>query len=163
MMPFTRTAAVRLVGALGEIVGYRRTGRCPIIRALLPTRSNNGCFSAVEKTFPRMLALQMAGKIDSWAIRWAYAHYKHNAFALLSFRPRVFHIGDDGSGTHTRRGSLRQRPLTSEFREQFQFPDQHDMDPHFVSELQKMTRPSIARKNRLRYFRDRLRRSGAQL
>ena len=30
-----------------------------------------------------MLKAQMWGKIDSWAIIWAYTHFKHNAFCLL--------------------------------------------------------------------------------
>ena len=48
-----------------------------------------------------MLDLQMAGRINSWAIRWAYAHFRNDALALLSLRPRVFHIGSDRSGTNS--------------------------------------------------------------
>jgi hypothetical protein len=93
-----------------------------------------------------MLALQMNGCIDSWAIRWAYEHCRHNALALLSVKPRVFHIGDDGSGTHTRRGSLRQSALTTEHKESFLLPDQLEPQPEFVASLQKSLRPSAARK-----------------
>jgi hypothetical protein len=49
---------------------------------------------------PRMLAKQMAGKLDSWAIRWAYAHCVHDAVAVLPVVSRVVNIGFDGSGTH---------------------------------------------------------------
>lgn len=99
-----------------------------------------------------MLAFQMAGRIDSWAIRWAYAHYKQDALSLLSLRPRVFHIGSDGSGTHTRRGALRQLPLTSDHKSDFHFPPVIETDPHLVSELQRLLRPSIARRL-VRYLR----------
>lgn len=47
-----------------------------------------------------MLDRQMAGKIDSWAIRWAYAHFKAGAYCLYPVRSRVENIGFDGSGTH---------------------------------------------------------------
>jgi O-antigen/teichoic acid export membrane protein len=93
-----------------------------------------------------MLALQMDGWIDSWAIRWAYEHCRHDALALLSFRPRVFHIGDDGTGTHTGRGGLRQSALTTEHKTRFLLPDQLEPHHEFVASLQKSLRPSNARK-----------------
>lgn len=95
---------------------------------------------------PRMLRLQMVGKLDSWAIRWAYAHYKHDALALLSLRPRVFHIGGDGSGTYTKWGALRQLPLTSETKSEFTFPDVLEPEAEFTLALQRLLRPSLLRK-----------------
>jgi glycosyltransferase involved in cell wall biosynthesis len=92
-----------------------------------------------------MLALQMAGRIDSWAIRWAYSHFKQDALALLSTRPRIYHFGSDGSGTNTRRGSLRQSPLTSERKSEFHFPSQVEIEPDLAAELHRLLRPSIAR------------------
>ena len=47
-----------------------------------------------------MLKMQMEGKIDSWAIRFDYAHHKHNAFCLHAVRPKIRNIGFDGSGVH---------------------------------------------------------------
>jgi hypothetical protein len=93
-----------------------------------------------------MLALQMHGKIDSWAIRWAYTHFKQDAFALLSFRPRVFHIGSDRSATNSRRKSFKQSPLTGERKSEFHYPDTARLEEHFVLELQRSLRPSLARK-----------------
>jgi hypothetical protein len=93
-----------------------------------------------------MLALHMHGKIDSWAIRWAYTHFKRDAFALLSFRPRVFHIGSDGSATYSRRKSFKQSPLTAERKSEFHYPETAKLEEHFVLELQRSLRPSLARK-----------------
>lgn len=47
-----------------------------------------------------MLDSQMAGKIDSWAIRFSYAMFKHNLHAILPVKTRVENIGFDGSGVH---------------------------------------------------------------
>lgn len=94
----------------------------------------------------RMLALQMHGKIDSWAIRWAYTHFKQDAFALLSLRPRVLHIGSDSSATYSRRKSFKQLPLTTERKSEFHFPDTAGLEEPFVLELQRSLRPSLARK-----------------
>jgi hypothetical protein len=51
----------------------------------------------------RMLSDQMAQRIDSWAIRWAYTQSKHNAVSIVPVRSRVINIGLDGSGTHASR------------------------------------------------------------
>ncbi len=44
--------------------------------------------------------MQMEGKLDSWAIRFDYAHHKHSAFCLHAIRSKVQNIGFDGSGVH---------------------------------------------------------------
>ncbi len=122
-------------------------------------RNQQELFNRGGKDLSDMLASQMAGRIDSWAIRWAYTHFKQHGLALLSLRSRVFHIGADGSGTHTRRGSLRQSPLTCSSKTEFHFPRTLEVEPSLVSELQKLLRPSIARKI-FRYLRRISRRAG---
>jgi hypothetical protein len=47
-----------------------------------------------------MLALQQQGKIDSWAIRWCYAHFRHEAYCLFPVRSKILNIGCDLSGTN---------------------------------------------------------------
>jgi hypothetical protein len=47
-----------------------------------------------------MLDHQMSGLIDSWSIRFDYAHYINDAVAVLPLNTRVLNIGQDGSGTH---------------------------------------------------------------
>lgn len=50
-----------------------------------------------------LLRYQMKGYIDSWAIRFCYAHYKNNAYCLHPTVSKVKNIGLDGSGTHKTR------------------------------------------------------------
>lgn len=47
-----------------------------------------------------MLTKQMDGKIDSWAIRFCYAHFNNNMFTLYPIESLVYNSGFDGSGTH---------------------------------------------------------------
>lgn len=47
-----------------------------------------------------MLKLQMQGKLDSWSIRFDYAHYKYDAVCLHPTRSKIHNIGFDGSGVH---------------------------------------------------------------
>jgi hypothetical protein len=51
----------------------------------------------------RMLKNSISGKIDSWAVKWSYAHFKNNAYCVYPVRSRVKNIGADKSGVHTSR------------------------------------------------------------
>lgn len=47
-----------------------------------------------------MLQRYRQGKISSWAIRWSYAHLRHQAYNLHARHSKIGNIGGDGSGTH---------------------------------------------------------------
>jgi len=47
-----------------------------------------------------MLERQISGELDSWSIRFDYAHYKHDAFCVHPVVSKVQNIGFDGSGVH---------------------------------------------------------------
>jgi hypothetical protein len=47
-----------------------------------------------------MLKKQMESKLDSWSIRFDYAHFKHDATCLHPVRSRLRNIGFDGTGVH---------------------------------------------------------------
>lgn len=51
--------------------------------------------------FPSMLQMQEDGKIDSWAVRFGFAHFKHHTVAILPCKSYVTNIGFDGTGTHS--------------------------------------------------------------
>ena len=51
--------------------------------------------------FPPMMQMQEDGKIDSWAVCFSFAHFKHHAVAILPCRSYVTNIGFDGTGTHS--------------------------------------------------------------
>lgn len=47
-----------------------------------------------------MLKNQINGHIDSWAIRWAYAHYLHKSYCVYPCKSMVNNIGFDATATH---------------------------------------------------------------
>jgi hypothetical protein len=49
---------------------------------------------------PQMLEMQISGQLDSWSIRFDYAHYKHDALCVHPVVSKVQNIGFDGSGVH---------------------------------------------------------------
>jgi len=49
----------------------------------------------------RMLTNSISGKIDSWAVRWSYAHFKNKAYCVYPVKSRIQNIGADWTGVHT--------------------------------------------------------------
>src|ERR1700735_680821 len=105
-----------------------------------------------------MLGLQMAGTVDSWAIRWAYAHFKQDAVAMLSAVSRVYNIGLDGSGVHCRRESIFQSSLASGGTFQCRLPQTLEPRPDFIAELQRLHRRPSPGRRFARYLYKRLER-----
>ena len=58
------------------------------------------CFNRGGTNMSDMLDRQMAGEINSWAIRWCYAQYKQDKLTVFPRKSKVLNIGQDGSGTH---------------------------------------------------------------
>jgi hypothetical protein len=120
-------------------------------------KSRRRLFNLGGQDLSRMLDLQMAGKIDSWAIRWAYAHFTKGGMALLSTVAKVKNIGLDGSGVHSRAGSAKQSELVFGGNSEYRFPHSVELDPRIVAEIQRTCRRSLPRKF-VRYVLDKLRR-----
>lgn len=60
----------------------------------------NADFNRGGSDMSDMLISQMEGKIDSWAIRFDYAHFKNNCYNIRPVKSLVKNIGFDGSGVH---------------------------------------------------------------
>ena len=61
----------------------------------------------------RMLRQQIAGKNNSWAVRWYASAFLHNKLTLYPGRSLVNQIGMDGSGTHCSTNEMFDVPLTN--------------------------------------------------
>jgi len=72
-------------------------------------KSQRKRFSCAGSEVELMLHLQQRGLIDSWAIRWTYAHFKNNGLSLVPYESYVRNIGFDNSGTHCRRNRRNKR------------------------------------------------------
>lgn len=51
--------------------------------------------------FAPMMQMQVDGKIDSWAVRFGFSHFKNHSVAILPCKSYVTNIGFDGTGTHS--------------------------------------------------------------
>ena len=47
-----------------------------------------------------MMIAQIEGKIDSWATRWEYTHFKNDAYSVYPVKSLLNNIGFDGTGVN---------------------------------------------------------------
>jgi len=90
-----------------------------------------------------MLFKQQKGLVDSWAIRWIYTHFKHEAYAVY---PRVSHIrniGVDGSGTHSPKTDKYKSKLQED--SEYTFTKDLRVDVTILAELQRFFKRSYIR------------------
>jgi hypothetical protein len=73
-------------------------------RALLAELRRRGLIHAFDfdgtMSFTRMLEEQIAGRNDSWAVRWHASCFLNDLLILYPGRPLAQNIGQDGTGTH---------------------------------------------------------------
>lgn len=92
-----------------------------------------------------MLYDQMKGKLDSWAVRWAYAQYKNDAFCLYPVKSKISNIGTDNSGTHSDRTKKFQIELDMDGTET-KFINNIQIDKGIVAGFKNFSRRTILRK-----------------
>jgi len=86
---------------------------------------------------PGMLIDQMEGRLDSWAVRFSYAHYRSDRFSLMPADTYVKPIGFDGSGVHCRPNPLRWLETTKHALKTPEFPENLEIDQKLIRALRK--------------------------
>lgn len=100
---------------------------------------------------PGMLHKQMTGKLDSWAIRWAYTLYKENGFCVYPTQTKIRHIGYDGSGSN----SINKKMTALEslgVEGSYEMPRDIKLEEELLKQVNKMSEPSLIRKV-INYFK----------
>lgn len=80
-------------------------------------KSKKMAFSLGGEDMVEMLSSQMKGEIDSWAIRWSYAHFKNHAVSVCPVYSYVDNIGHDGSGSHCGKTDIFENTLANAVKE----------------------------------------------
>jgi hypothetical protein len=90
-----------------------------------------------------MLKSQMEGNIDSWAVRFCYAHSVNSAFCVYPVKSLVNNEGFDGSGVHcgNDKGNRLQNKLASIKHVQLKFDI--EINDEIVSDFYKISQRSI--------------------
>ncbi len=121
-------------------------------KEFLHSNSMQSMFNLGGEDLTPMLKAQMRGQLDSWGIRWTYAHFKNNAFCLYPVSSKVKNIGADKSGTHTARTQKFEVSLDNKLNSII-FPKELHLDNDIHSSLLKLLKLSMQRKiiNLFRY------------
>jgi hypothetical protein len=106
----------------------------------------------VQKLFERggedlipMLKAQMRGKIDSWAIRWSYAHFKNDAYCLYPAVPLCKNIGTDKSGTHSS-SSKKLDVNLDDIKANFEMVNRPELNEDITNQIQELFKLSLIRR-----------------
>jgi hypothetical protein len=94
-----------------------------------------------------MLIKQMAGKIDSWAVRWCYTHFKNNAFCSYPTISKIVHIGDDKHGTNVKGNSdLLNTPIDESNKIDFTLLEDLSIEPKIMEQYKQIFKRSVLKK-----------------
>lgn len=83
----------------------------------------------------RMLRNQMNGKIDSWAIRWAFNQFLRNQYTLFPKYSKIYNIGFNERGTHTKRTKRFETKLDETLQREFSFHKEIDFDKTLANQF----------------------------
>jgi hypothetical protein len=92
-----------------------------------------------------MLKKQVEGKIDSWAVRWCYAHYKNQAYCVYPIKSLVMNIGTDRTGTHFNK-TKKYNVKLSEYTILQNLPESVFIDDQILKSFQNFFKKSILQK-----------------
>ncbi len=110
----------------------------------LTNKSNQNIFNLGGEDLTPMLKMQMAGQIDSWGIRWAYAHFKNNSYCLYPVKSLCKNIGTDNSGTHSR--ATKKFDVVLSEKEKFDLIHDLNLNNQILENTRTLVQPSTIRK-----------------
>ncbi len=85
--------------------------------------SMKNAFNRGGDDLANMLEMQQKKMIDSWSIRFTYAHFSNHAVSIMPCNSFIEHIGMDGSGTHCVVTNIKSQFREVDYNSQFRFLD----------------------------------------
>lgn len=111
-------------------------------------------FDSIGTDLYGMLLRQKVGLLDSWAVRWCYAHFKNDAYCSYPIRSKIIHIGEGGFATHVKNeNKLLETELDDELKTEFRFSSNVFLDKSIVMQYQKMFKKKFTKRLRTMYYR----------
>lgn len=97
---------------------------------------------------PRMLKMQMKGKINSWAIRWCYCQFLYNMITINASKSKLDNIGFNINATHNKRVKKAHCKLDKTDKENFIFDVNPTINNKLIVECRKIFSFSSRFKNK---------------
>lgn len=100
-----------------------------------------------------MLLKQQLGKVNSWAIRWCYAHFKNNAFCSYPIKSKIIHIGEGGFATHVKKETkFLETKLDESNKVYFEFSNVFSINEAIFQQYKKLFKKTLVKQLRNRYL-----------
>lgn len=94
-----------------------------------------------------MLIKQQLGKLDSWAVRWCFTHFKNNAVCSYPTSSKIIHIGEGGFATHVKRqNKLLDTKLDFENKKDFVLAKEVFFEKEIAKQYQKFFKQNLIKK-----------------
>ena len=94
-------------------------------------------FNKMGSDLTHMLKKQMAGKINSWAIRWVYHQFKNDLYSVFPSVSKVVNDGFHSVGTHTSENNRTRfsTQLDTSGKGDFDFYEEPFLDPKIIKQF----------------------------
>jgi hypothetical protein len=113
----------------------------------LSNKDDQKTFSHGGEDLVDMLRKQLEGKIDSWAVRWCYAHFRNEAYCSYPVISKIIHIGTDKYATHVK---FRKRFLDTKLdpgeQREFNLSPKILVEDYIQIQYQRIFRPNLLKK-----------------
>ncbi len=94
-----------------------------------------------------MLIKQQLGRLDSWAVRWCYTHFKHDAVCSYPTCSKIIHIGEGGFATHVKRqNKLLDTKLDFKNKKDFMLAEKVFFEKEILNQYQKFFKQNFIKK-----------------
>lgn len=104
------------------------------------------------KDLAPMLNKSIEGKINSWAVKWAFTHLKNESYCLYPIHSYVKNIGTDASGTNFNKSTSKYNVETYNGDENTKFTNDLRINWEIQKQIQKIVRPGIVSFLKYRLF-----------
>jgi hypothetical protein len=113
----------------------------------LSNKDDQKTFSHGGEDLVDMLKKQLEGKIDSWAVRWCYAHFRNEAYCSYPVISKIIHIGTDKYATHVKfRKRFLDTKLDSGEQREFNLSPKILVEDYIQIQYQRIFRPNLLKK-----------------
>lgn len=106
-------------------------------------RQLNQYLDNAGKDLAPMLLKSIKGKINSWAVKWAFTHVKYGAFSVYPNNSLVKNIGLDASGTNFNRFTKKYRVGIKVDSDSFIFSNNLVLCKKIIKQINKLVHPGI--------------------
>lgn len=119
------------------------------LKEFISNRSSRKKFSEIGDDLLGMLLRQQLGKVDSWAVRWCYSHFKNQAYCSYPVKSKIVHIGEGGFATHVNKElKFLYTELDNGLKTAFNFNPHINIEEPIQNQFQKIFRKSIISKTK---------------